>query len=166
MHNEAGSSSGDGQPVHVDKPDHSVIPVMWMPVESLRVERMTKFLFFNLFQNSFPKKIRLLNHSCSRPNLLSHSYYLHEDKSPLNSSRETCAQDSQLRVFLLFPEAALAFSASGLKPACVSKNNRKRLVLKGASQRLPKCFKTLKMARDCVIQGSCKCRSEHQEGIF
>ena len=47
-------------------------------------------------------KIRLLDHSCSRTNPLSHGHNIHEDESPLNSSRETCARDSQRRVFLLF----------------------------------------------------------------
>ena len=60
------------------------------------------FSIFNVFQKSLPKKIPLLNHSCSRHSLLSHSEYLHEDESPLNSSRETCARDSPFRVFLLF----------------------------------------------------------------
>ena len=42
-----------------------------------------------------------LDHSCSLHNLLNHSYYLHEGESPLNSSRETFARDSQFRVFFL-----------------------------------------------------------------
>ena len=76
---------------------------MWRcQVKSSWLERVTKIQIFNVFQINLPMKIRLLNHSCSRPNPLSHSYNIHEDESPLNSSRETCPRDSQRRVFLLF----------------------------------------------------------------
>ena len=74
MHNEPGPSSHDGLPINVDAPDHAVIPSdVEIPAESLRLERMTKIPVVNVYQNSVPKKIRLLNQSCSRPNLLSHS---------------------------------------------------------------------------------------------
>ena len=86
----------------------------------------------------FSEKIRLFNHSCSRPNPMRHSYDLHEDESPLNSSRETCARGSQLPVFLWFlpvkkrwRSVRVAWSVR----ACVSK--KKRLVLKWATPRLP-----------------------------
>ena len=99
-------------------------PVMCRcPVESSRLERMMKIPIFNVFQHSFPKKICLLNHSCSRHTLLSHSYYLHEDESPLNSSRENVRARLSISSVLPVPssEATLAFSSSSLEPASVSK---------------------------------------------
>ena len=69
-----------------------------------------------------PKKIRLLNHSCSRPNLLRHSY-LHEDESPLNSLRETCARDSQVK--LLWHSVRVAWNLLVCRT-----NSGKRLVSK------------------------------------
>ena len=62
---------------------------------------MTRIPIFNVFQINPPMKILLLNHT--RPNPLSHDCHIHEDESPLKSLRETCARDSQHRVFILFP---------------------------------------------------------------
>ena len=78
--------------------------VMWRcKVKKVRLERMTKCPIFSVFQIqiNLPKKILMLNHS--RTNPLSHDYHIHEDESLLNSLRETCARDSQRRVFILFP---------------------------------------------------------------
>ena len=100
---------------------------MWKcKVKNLRLERMTRIPVFNVLQINLPKKILLLNHS--RPNPLSHDCHIHEDEI-LNSLRETCARDSQRRVFTLVPssEAALAFSADGLEPACLSNKQWKEV---------------------------------------
>ena len=68
------------------------------------------------------KKSLLLNHS--RPNPLSHDCHIHEDESLHNSLRETCARDSQRRVFLLFP------SADRLEVACLSIKQWKKVGVK------------------------------------
>ena len=72
-------------------------------------------------------KILLLNHS--RPNPLSHDCHIHEDESLLNSLRETCARGTQTSNVPPVPscEAALAFSADSLEPACLSNKQWKKV---------------------------------------
>ena len=101
MRNEPGSSSRDGQPIRVDAPDHVVIPGdVEMQGEEFEIGANDENPIFNVFQINLPKKIFLMNHS--RANPLSHDCHIHEDESLLNSLRETCARDSQRRVFFLF----------------------------------------------------------------
>ena len=131
MRNEPGSSSRVGQPIRVHEPDHAVIQVMWKcKVKNSRLERMTRIPIFNVFQTNPPMKILLLNHS--RPNPLSHDCHIHEDESLLNSLRESCARDTQRRVFLLFPLVKLPWHSVRIAwnlLACRI-NNEKRLVSK------------------------------------
>ena len=91
------------------------------------LERMARTPIFKVFQINPPMKILLLNHR--RPNPLNHGSHIHEDESLLNSLRETCARDSQRRVFHPVPssEAALAFSADSLEPACLSNKQWKKV---------------------------------------
>ena len=55
--------------------------------------------------------------SCLYP--LNHGYHIHNNESPLNSSRETCVPP------VPSSEAALAFCASSLEPACSPKTTGK-----------------------------------------
>ena len=130
MQNEPGSSSRVGQPIQVDEADHAVIPGdVEMQGEEFEVGANDENpSFFNVFQINPPMKI-LLNHS--RPNPLSHDCHTHEDESPLNSLRETCARQSTSS-FHPVPsgEAASAFSADSLEPACLSNKQWKKLVSK------------------------------------
>ena len=129
MHKEPGSFSRDGQPINVDAPDHAVIPGdVEMPGGEFEVGADDANPNFNVFQISFPMKILLLNHS--RPNPLSHDCDIHEDGSPLNSLRETCARDSQRRVFILFPPVKLLWHSvriAWMEPACLSNEQWKQV---------------------------------------
>ena len=100
VRNEPGSSSRDGQPIRVDAPDHAVIPGdVEIQGEEVEVGANDENPNFQRVPDH-PSDDLMLNHS--RPNPLSHDCHIHEDESLLNSLRETCARDSQHRVFLLF----------------------------------------------------------------
>ena len=133
MRNVPGSSSRVGQPIGVDAPDHAVIPGdVELPGEEFEVGANERIPIFNVFQISPPMKILLLNHSCSRPNPLSHGCHIDEDESQLNCLRETCARDSQRRVFFLFLPVKLPWHSVRVAwnlPVCRT-NKEKRLVLR------------------------------------
>ena len=72
-------------------------------------------------------KILMLNHS--RPNPLSHDCHIHEDESLLNSLRRNVRARQSTSSFHPVPssEAALAFSADSLEPACLSNKQWKKV---------------------------------------
>ena len=130
MRNEPGASSRDGQPIRVDAPDHAVMPGdAEMQGEESEVGANDKNPNFQRQINP-PMKILLLNHSHTNP--LSHGCHIHEDEAPLNSWRETCARDSQRRVFILFPLVKLLWHSVRIawNLLVCRINNGKRLVSK------------------------------------
>ena len=147
-HDES-ENSRDGQPIRVDAPDHAVIPCdVEMQGEEFEVGANDQ----NPNYQCVSKRILLLNHNRTSP--LSHDCHIHEDESLLNSLRETCARDSQRRVFLLFPQVKLlwhSFSADSLEPACLSNKQWK----KGWCRSELPC--DCGHVCNCVIQGSCSC---------
>ena len=62
-------------------------------------------------------------------------------------------------------DAALAFSASSLEPAYVSKKQWRKVRVEVSYPVTAEMFENPeeRLACDCVIQGSCSCRSEHYE---
>ena len=151
MRNEPGSSSRDGQPIHVDAPDHAVIPGdVEMQSEESRLERMTRIPIFNVFQINLPKKI-LLSHDCP----------IHEDESRLNSLRDTCARDSQRRGFILFPRVKLLWHSVRIawNLLVCRINTGKRIGVEVIYPVTADMFKKSwkRLAYNCVIQGSYSC---------
>ena len=82
---------------------------------------MTRIPIFNVFQINFPMKILLLKHSRSNP--LSHDCHIHENRITTQQFERNVRARQSTSSFSPSPsgEAALAFSASSLEPACVSK---------------------------------------------
>ena len=166
MHNEPVSSSRGNQSMSMRQIMLCCL-VMWK-VESLRLERMMRIQFSTCPRTAFRGKTFLWSHSCSR-HLLSHRYHLHEDESPLNSSRETCARDSQIQVFFLFLSVKQLWHS--VRVACsllmCRRNNWEKVGVEVSYSVTAEIFeKPEDVACDCVIQGLCSCRGEHQEVIF
>ena len=134
------------------------------------LERKENIPITNLSQASLSRKIRLLNHRCSRHNFWSHWHHFHEDESPLNSSRATCARDGRVRVFLLvLPAEQLWHSVRTAWSLLACRKKQRRNVGVVVSYRVTaEMFENpgRRLACDCFIQGSCSCRGEHQEIVF
>ena len=132
MQSEPGSSSRVGQPIQVDEPDHAVIPGdVDMQGEEFEVGANDENPNFQRVPDQpSDGNPPVLNHN--RPNPLSHDCHIHEDESPRNSVRETCARDSQHRDFTLFPLVKLLWHSVRIAwnlPVCRI-NNGTRLVSK------------------------------------
>ena len=126
MQNEPGSSSRDGQQIHVDPSDHVVIPGdSGVPREGFGIEGNDDNPHFQRVPDRVSDEHPLLNLNCNHLNLLRH---VHE--SPLNSLKKCACETVKLQSTVSSSEAALAFSASSLEPVFfVNKTMEKRLVL-------------------------------------
>ena len=103
MHNEPGSSSRGGQPTNVDAQGQVVLrrdvetPSGELKVEEDDEKNQLSTCSRTAFRGNHSAETQL-----SRHNFLSHRCCFREDESPLDSSRETCVRNSQLRYFFLF----------------------------------------------------------------
>ena len=124
-------SSRDGQPIRVDAPDDAVISGdVEMQGEEFEVGAHDENLNFQQVPHQ-PSDENTLVESQS-PHPLSHDCHIHEDESLLNSLRETCARDSQHRVFILFPRVKLLWHSVRIawNLLVCRMDNEKRLVSK------------------------------------